>query len=335
MFAIGFFSAIISYMHIFFGYNTPEESLIAFNAYNWTAIPILIAIIIAANDRFFKIKRFDKTFYIFAGLTFLCFILAWLPIDVVSVLGHLRQIIGIEVIIVSLYWFIKSHDTSYLKFLCALVCFTVAGISMANNILHLPIILYLMAHIFLATIFITGTKKGVSSYFSIKSELKDVQEKLQESEKRYKKLFDSSPDAMMMLAENGTISFVNNVMAKGFNISADELTNKNIHDILPKKIDEERTKIAKKALITGKVLEYEDERNGKQFHNSFIPIISSDGKKYIHVIARNITHQKQIEQEMKNKVMDLRNSELATLNIMEDMQETVENLEKAKIRQAR
>ena len=67
-------------------------------------------------------------------------------------------------------------------------------------------------------------------------------------EENYKILFNSSPDALMIVAENGKILSVNPNMARGLGISIKELIGKNTHRILPKEVFEKRTTAGRKAM---------------------------------------------------------------------------------------
>jgi len=117
-------------------------------------------------------------------------------------------------------------------------------------------------------------------------------------EKNYKILFNSSPYAIMLLTEDGEILNVNLPMAKSLGISIKEVVGKNIHNILPKDVGKKRTVVARKALETGEIQENGDERDERYFHNSFVPIFISDGRKGIQVISRDITKRKNAEEKI-------------------------------------
>jgi len=330
MFAIAFIASTISYIHCLFGYNTPEQSIIAYNAYNWTAMPLFIALFMALNSRFFITKKiYNIKFDVFIGLTILCFTIAWMPINSTGILSIIRQISSIEMIIASIYWAIKTHDRLYLIYFSVIIFFMLGGIGLAREITFFPVLSYLLAHVFIiflvANPFKTVSSGGerVSSFFSIEQQLKT-------SEIKFKKLFNNIPDAICLLSEDGTILEVNNIMAKNLNRSEQEIIGKNMYDILPKKLDKDRASIADKALKSGKIQEHDDKRDNMYFHNLLIPIEIGEKEKNLMIIAKDITLEKKMEIENTQKMIDLRNTELATVNIMEDMQETNSNLEQAK-----
>ncbi|OYT30162.1 hypothetical protein B6U98_00035 [Thermoplasmatales archaeon ex4572_165] len=329
IFVIAFISSTISHVYCLFGYNNIEQGILGYNVYNWTAIPLLIALFIALNSRFFKTKEiYDKKFSVFVGLNLLCFVFAWMPINSNIILTPIRQIISIELIVGSVYWLIKTHDRSYLIYLTVIFFFMLGGIGMARNINFLPMVSYPLANIFILFLFVNPFKTinsksdGISSFFTL-------EQKLKTSEKKYRQLFNSMPASICLLSKDGTIIESNGQMANNFNLSPEEIIGKNIRDLLPPDIYKERNDIAIKVLNSGKMQENKDERNGKYFHNRYIPIKMGD-ENNIMVIANDITHENKIKIEKEEKMRDLRNTELATLNIMEDMHETVQDLEKAK-----
>jgi PAS domain S-box-containing protein len=85
------------------------------------------------------------------------------------------------------------------------------------------------------------------------------------------------------------------MMAKSLGASVEKLIGKNIFDILPKEIAEERAKIARIALKDGKNQETDDERAGRYFHNIYVPVLHPDGTKTIQTIVRDITEKKKTE----------------------------------------
>ena len=334
MFAIGFALSTLSFLLLVLGMES--TSLVHKNIYQLSALPILIAIFVSVNESIFKVKDFDKVFKAFTALSAVLFIIVFIPIDTGNILPLVRQGIAFEIIFASVYLFFKNKEVSNLLFLLSLLCFTISGITLARNIVELSIFADFMAYTFLALVFVNVSlspkkdKHGIGSYFSLKSKLASAEQELLESEEKYKTLFDLSPDAIMLISEDGKILSVNKTMAEGFGTSVEELTGKNVHSLLPKDVDGKRTTAAKKALATGEIQTNEDERAGRYFHNTFIPIFTSDGEKSIQVIARDTTKQKKIEKEIEKRIDDLEETEIATLNIMEDLHETIADKDKAK-----
>jgi PAS domain S-box-containing protein len=122
---------------------------------------------------------------------------------------------------------------------------------------------------------------------------------LKESERRYKTLFDSSPDLIIETDEKGNILAFNSMMTKSIGAPSEKLIGKNIFEIFPREIAEERAKIARKALEEMKIQERDNEWAGRYFHNIYAPIVHPDGKKTIQLITRDETLQKKVEEELR------------------------------------
>jgi len=119
-------------------------------------------------------------------------------------------------------------------------------------------------------------------------------------EEKYKRLFDSSPDGICEVDEVGvTIISINRAMAKNFGCKPEDMIGKAFLDFLPKKLYDSRYKIGRKALDKNKIQEFEDERAGRYFYNAFVPVISKNGKKYLQIIVRDVTNQKNTERKYK------------------------------------
>jgi len=160
-------------------------------------------------------------------------------------------------------------------------------------------------------------------------------------ETNYKILFNSSPYAIMLLAEDGEILNVNLPMAKSLGISIKEVVGKNIHNILPKEVSKKRTVVARKALETGEIQENDDERDERYFHNSFVPIFTSDGRKGIQVISRDITERKNAEDsllrahdELEKRVKE-RTAELSGINEVLQIEITEHNKAEEEIKRTK
>jgi PAS domain S-box-containing protein len=131
------------------------------------------------------------------------------------------------------------------------------------------------------------------------TERKKAEAALKESQEKYKRLFDSSPELIIENDEEGNILAVNSAMTKSLGTPAEKLIGKNIFDILPREIAEERAKIARKAFEEMKNQAFEDERAGRYFQNIYVPIINPDGKRTIQLIARDVTSQKKADATLK------------------------------------
>ncbi|MBE3136903.1 MAG: PAS domain S-box protein [Thermoplasmata archaeon] len=134
------------------------------------------------------------------------------------------------------------------------------------------------------------------------TEQKQAKQILKESEDKYKRLFDSSPDLICETDEKGNVLVANSNMTKSMGVPAEKLIGKNVFDIFPGEIAEERAKIARKALEEMKNQASEDERAGQYFQNIYVPIINPNGKRTVQLIARDVTVQKTAENALQKNL---------------------------------
>ncbi len=331
MFSISFLLSNIFFVGAYFNFVGPgvesPSTLLWYNAFVLSSMPLMFAVFIAVNEYFIKTKKFDKLFHLFLIVSFIFILLIFAPFKISFIPTLLRQIIALEVFIVTLYIYYKTKDIRNLYFLFFILVSIVGGVSFNYDTL-LTSFSFFIGYIFLALTFIqpkfvkTQRNKGVASYFTL-------EQKIKTAEKKFKRLFNTIPDAIALLSYDGTILEVNESMAKGFNTSKENIIGKNMHNLLPNDTDNQRTKVAMQALKTNQPQENYDQRNNRYFHNLYVPIKLNNQPNNLLVIARDITEQKKAEKELEIKVKSLKENEKATLNIMEDFQDTIKKLEDA------
>ncbi|MBD3263337.1 PAS domain S-box protein [Candidatus Woesearchaeota archaeon] len=336
IFAISFYIASLSFIPLFFGIKGIDIEFVLFrNLYYWGSIPLMLAINISLVEKIKRYKNLNKVFIYFVFAIFLSLLPTLSTFDVTSFYSIVRQILAIDILALSLILFIKNKQLSNILFFLAMTGFTIGGFALAFGYEYLGVYSQLTGYIFITLIFIkpkikADSKKGFSSYFSLEQKLEDTKKILQKTEEKYKKLVNNSPDLIIETKLDGTILTINDSMAKNFGKESKELVGKNINNLLPKKILEERKKATFESFEKNKIITTEDERRGRYFQNIYIPMTSDTGEKSIQIIARDINNQKKTNQLLTQKIKELKKSELATLNIMEDFQTTISELEKAK-----
>ena len=327
-FSIALFVSSLSYIGLFLGlipFSLENVSTLWYNIFTLTSLPILFAIVLATHERYLRIKNYDMIFYPFLILTTIIIGFVFIPYKLELFPTLLRQILSLEVIIVLIYNYYNTRKIDNLYFFFYIICGTVAGISFPLEYGYLSAFSFLCSYVFLTLIFIrneptsSNSKTGIGNYFSLEERLKNAEE-------RYKQLFNTIPDALVLLSQDGTILDANSSLAANFELSPKEMMGRNIYDFLPTKIYENRKNYANLALESGKIQTNQDERNDKFLFNMYIPVIMDDGTNLL-VLSRDITETIRAQGEKEEKINDLRNTELATLSIMEDMQEANTNLE--------
>ena len=154
MFALAFFTSVISFVYLTLGYHNYYTSILSQNIFNWMSMPIMFAILIAVNESLFKPKKFDSAFNLFIGLFIICFIILVIPLNLWFFTTILRIIITFEIVIVSGYFLFKNKDISNLLFLISMLCFSIASIVLTRGHEDLSIFGFFMANTFIALVFV-------------------------------------------------------------------------------------------------------------------------------------------------------------------------------------
>lgn len=340
MFAIAFLLAGMTYLCLAADYNNIKpENLLWSNLYQWSMFPLMSTLLFTVSVSLFKIKNFGTLFKIFLTILIVSFIIVFLPFSITDMMGMIRRFIGVAVVAISSYLLIKTRDLPNLMFLMSMICFTTAGVSLARDMDYFSILLYLLAHTFLTLIFVVAPSSsesenlGISPYFSLANQLKTTERALHESEERYKRIVENTSDAIMLTQPNGIVSYMSPTCKNVLGYAPEDLVGK-----VPNIFHPDDTKKVNEALSQavngngGSDLEYRiktKDGETKWVSHSWSPMLK-DGKLQIIVSSvRDITDRKKMEEKIAEKVKTLEDSELATLNIMDDLQETIASLEKA------
>ena len=129
------------------------------------------------------------------------------------------------------------------------------------------------------------------------TERKVLEEKLKESEKKYRELFQGSTDAIAQIDKEGRFLTANDAMVESLGVPLKELIGKTFFEVMPQDVAQRRLQMVIKALDKGQKQIFEDEREGKCFNNIVVPIKVPGQKDTVQVIARDITERKQAEVE--------------------------------------
>lgn len=151
-----------------------------------------------------------------------------------------------------------------------------------------------------------GDKKVLQGVFRDITERKKVEKALQESEEKYKTLFQSDPNYTILIKPDGVLLDVNTAAERIIGQDKDELVGKNFHElgIFPKKDLELHSEMFSYALKQGKVAPYRAriiDKYGKirWVLNEASAIMKDNKLDYVLVIGMDITDYKKAEDKLK------------------------------------
>ncbi len=150
---------------------------------------------------------------------------------------------------------------------------------------------------------ITEQKKRAAQEFE---EQKKSAQQLSFSEKKYRRLYETTRDGIMARDLKSRMIDCNSAYAKMLGYSKKELRNLTVQDLLPEKWHEERDTIVRKVLQTGRSIVFEREyrrKDGSVFPASVRTWRLTDGKgKVVGIwsIVRDITEQKERQKNLQD-----------------------------------
>jgi len=132
------------------------------------------------------------------------------------------------------------------------------------------------------------------------STCRNFQRLLQQAEQTSKALLNATTDSAILIDIKGKILAANEIAAKRFSADNDDMIRKNLFDILPPTLAQQKKSRIDQVLDSGDPLQFEDDYAGTIFLNSLYPVFDRQGNiQNLAYFSRDITAQRQIEQERR------------------------------------
>ncbi len=132
------------------------------------------------------------------------------------------------------------------------------------------------------------------------STCRKFQRLLQQAEQTAKALLNATTDSAILIDIKGKILAANEIAAKRFSADNDDMIRKNLFDILPPTLAQQKKSRIDQVLDSGDPLQFEDDYAGTIFLNSLYPVFDRQGNiQNLAYFSRDITAQRQIEQERR------------------------------------
>ncbi len=121
---------------------------------------------------------------------------------------------------------------------------------------------------------------------------------IRRSRETMKELLDASPDSTLLVNPDGVVLACNKILAERFGKSITEIVGRPALDLLPPEIAQARRLRMEETVRTGKTVRFRDERAGRTFDNTIVPIDDgSGGVRQLAVFGRDVTDLVRAEAE--------------------------------------
>jgi diguanylate cyclase (GGDEF)-like protein/PAS domain S-box-containing protein len=154
------------------------------------------------------------------------------------------------------------------------------------------------------------------------SERKRAEQALRTSDATMRAMINAAVDSMFLVDTDMQILALNVTAAERLGRRAEEMLGGNLLDFFPSAVAETRKVYVQQALHTGKAVQFEDERLGRQMDNTIYPVFDDSGKvTRLAWYGRDITElrQSEIETMLANEKLKVWVSELEQRNRESDL----------------
>jgi len=343
MFSFGLLPSAFTFVYLGVTFPPPiqAEPTMFFSLFKWGTIPIIESIFFILGDRIFYGKRdFKVPFAMFLFFYLFSFFLL-LSNTIPEIIFYSSIQFGtIVILVLSIVLIIKEKMFSAWLFFLSVCCFTIAGISLSfymwqdENITNtlLTMFSFFLAYTFLALIFkLPASIKqndGIGAYFSLEEKIKKIEAELYDSERKYRQVVESLKEGILVFDNKSCTTYVNSYAAQMLEYTTNEMTGKSFFEFLDdsgKNFVQEKLEYIFDNVENEYKIEFLRKNKTKILTTMHMStLFDNDGKKIgILVVLQDISYRKQMEAALEEKLKKLQQSELATLNIMEDLQNSI------------
>jgi len=139
-----------------------------------------------------------------------------------------------------------------------------------------------------------------------------LKERLKITEEKYKNLFNTIPDSILLLSSKGMVLEINDTACRSWDVLKNQIIGKSVSSIHTRDKETERVRILQEAASSTRFEETEHSFGGRYFQYLFVPTRTFAEEHSVLVIERDITEEKAAENKIKeaNRVIESANETL-------------------------
>lgn len=132
------------------------------------------------------------------------------------------------------------------------------------------------------------------------TERKRLEDEIQSSHEKTQALLNACTDNAFLIDIEGTILAMNDAVAKALVATKEELIGKNVYELIPSGLAEERRKKAEQVIKTGRPVLWTDVRDNRWLDQSMHPVFNQQGQvESLAIYARDITEEVEAKEALK------------------------------------
>jgi PAS domain S-box-containing protein len=136
--------------------------------------------------------------------------------------------------------------------------------------------------------------------------MKKAEEALKDSQEKLISVLNATQESVYMFDREGRFIISNATGVSRLHRTREkELIGHDFTEFMNPDLARQRKEKLEHVFVTGKPIEFEDERGGMMFHHRFFPVIKNDKVKYVVTYSTNITERKKAEIELKESKAQL------------------------------
>jgi PAS domain S-box-containing protein len=152
-----------------------------------------------------------------------------------------------------------------------------------------------------------GAIIGLAGYGHDITKRRQAEERVRESEETIRALLNATTESMLMLDASDHVLAVNEIGARRYEMTVDQLMGRRLYDLVPPDLAAARRKRLAEVIHSGQPRRFEDERAGRWYDNSLFPIHDAQGNvTRVAIFGNDITEQREAEKAVRQSVSLLR-----------------------------